>query len=330
MSDQTQGVEVANPQGSVVTTGSLPHTPSTTDAPPEGATVEGTITQQAPTPQFSTIIKKEKQILREKRALKEQQLALEAEKQKWAEEQAKLQRFKELSNPLEALKEKGWTYEDLTNYVLSDQKTPPEKMIADVKKELEDLKTAQQREKEQLLAQAKEAAEKEQQQIIDNFKAQTNEYIAQNKDTYELINLHDAQEVVFATVEEHWAKEVERYNKEVEEGTTQPKQPKVLSMKEACDLVEKYLEENIEKSFKTKKLSTKYKPLQTDTPSETNNQAPQAQGEAQAKPNVKGPVDYKSFTIHNAMSGQGGPTSPAKKLSERMTRAMAALDKRQL
>lgn len=332
MSQQLAGVETGNPQGTSVTTGSQQQTPSVTDTPTETTTTEGTAqTPPVNTSQFSTIIKKEKQILREKRALKEQQMAFEAEKQKWADEQARLQRFKELSNPLDALKEKGWTYEDLTNYVLSGEKTPPEKLIADVKKELEDLKTAQQREKEQLILQAKEAAEKEQQQIIENFKAQTNDFIVQNKDTYELINLHDAQEVVFATVEEHWAKEVERYNKEVEEGVTQPRQPKVLSMKEACDVVEKYLEENISKSLQTKKLSTKFKPLETDTPSETNNQAQASPGEApQGKPGAPKGIDYKSFTIHNAMSGQGGPTGPGKKLSERMMRAMAALDKRQL
>lgn len=331
MSDQL-GVEVANPQGTVITTGSQATEPAVTNTPEAGTQVEGTTPPPPQAPQFSAIIKKEKQILREKRALKEQQMALEAEKQKWADEQARLQRFKELSNPLEALKEKGWTYEDLTNYVLSEGKTPPEKLIADVKKELEDLKTTQAKEKERQLELAKEEAKKQEQQIIENFKAQTNEFIVQNKDTYELINLHDAQEVVFATVEEHWAKEVERYNQELENGVTQPRQPKVLSTKEACDLVEKYLEENIEKSIKTKKLSSKFKPLQADTTNDTNNQTQSASPESpQGKPGApKGAVDYKSFTIHNAMSGQGGPTGPAKKLSERMTRALAALDKRQL
>jgi len=292
-----QGVETA---AQVPTTEVKPE--ATQAAAPPPTTPEVKETER---PQFAAIVKKEKQIVRERQAIKAERERLELERMAFQKDIEAMKRFKELSNPMDALKEKGWSYEDLTNFVLQEGKVPPEKLVGDIKKELEEFKTKQQQEREKQAQEAKERAELEMQQVVENFKNETNQLIQTNKDTYELINLHDASEVVFATVEEHFNKT-----------------NKILSIKEACDLVEKYLEDETTKALSTKKLSAKFKSLEADKTKEEPGAVP-------AKGSPKTP-DYTSFTLNNTMTpGAGAGPVAAKTLEDRMRRAMAVLDKRQ-
>lgn len=84
---------------------------------------------------------------------------------------------------------------------------------------------------------------------------------------------------------------------------------KVLSIPEACDLVEAYLEKQVEKSLATKKLSSK-----VSRPQEEPNATPQPSAQQR-----------KTLTNTNYTSSTPSLVSPRVE-SDRMSRALAALD----
>lgn len=238
---------------------------------------------------LSDLIKKEKMIYRTKQNLSQKEkLILEKEKA-LAEREAKLATAS--TNPIEALKTLGWTYDQITEYMLQN-KVPVDKHITDVRNELEQFKKQQLEEKQKAAEEAKQAAEAQATQVIDSFKVQINDFITTNKDTYELVNLHEAQDIVFATIETHF------------ENTK-----KVLTIQEATDLVEKYLEDRIEQSTKTKKLASKYR-------------LPEPNVEKKTEPTFSEPK-----TLTNSMTTGSSPGLPqARNEEDRIKRALAALD----
>lgn len=169
--------------------------------------------------QFAMLAQREKQLQRQREELAKERAELDRKLSEWKSAQPKPK------TPLEALEG------DVT----------PDMLAKATKAELEAFRRSweEQQKKAQELAQkqAKEQAEL----AIQGFKDQISDFVKEKPDDYELIALNNAQESVYHTVEQFFQKH-----------------GRVLSIKEAADLVEKQLEQEIQTLLsKSKKLKPK-------------------------------------------------------------------------
>jgi len=185
---------------------------------------------------FALLARKEQDLLRKQQAVRQQQaqLARQAEELR-AFEQAKKQA---LLNPLDAIKQLGLTYEQITEFVLNDNKPTPNAEVMSVRQELEEFKRAQREEQEKLLEQTREMQTREQQAIIESFREEVGEYVSQHVETYELTNLYGGANLVSDVIEEHFKQS-----------------GKLLTIPEAAKLVEEHYEDLARKAQQTKKFA---------------------------------------------------------------------------
>jgi len=205
---------------------------------------------------FAALTRKEKAIkARESELVKQQndyakQLeAIKAENEKLKQEFEGYKRsIKE--SPLKKLEEEGLTFEQLTDMQLNNQNPTPEMLIQRVRSELE---SAYKADLESLKAQLAEKERKQQEDVesrtINQYKAQIGEHVTGNMDKYELLNItydkEAASDLIYEVAEQF-------YNAE----------GRLLSVEEAADYAEKYLEEEAKKLTQAKK----FKPQQPVTP----------------------------------------------------------------
>lgn len=282
----------------------------TTETTPVIAKTPEELEKEKVTERFGALARMEQQNVRERQAIGK-------EKQTIALEKARLEglstEFTSLKskvsedealwkvNPLEALKRRGYNYDQITQLQLNDGRPTPEmvakktveEVLAEERKKTE---AAKEVEKEKLTAVEKERFE----QVLANFKQEVQDFYtaSENTDAYELINLHDAGEVVVATIEEHFQR------------TKKAGKPQIMGIKQACDLVEKYLEERIEKSTQTKKWVSRATPAPADAATQQN---------GEAKPN---PINVQPRTITNNLTSSAQGSRPLSR-DERIKRAMA-------
>lgn len=246
---------------------------------------------------FAFLAKKEAGIVRQRQELKSQLAALEAQKAELEKLRSEVDGFKSRrgsykSNPLSLLEDHGMTYKELTDYILNNNTVTPESQIKSLQDKIEqvekqrllDLEDAKRRELEQ--------QKNHETQVIADFKNEINRFIKAKSETFELTALYDSGDLVYDTVEEYFNKT-----------------NKVLSIPEACELVEKYLEQQVEKTLKTKKISTKLssKPVQPTID----------------KPSPSAP----RRTLSNTEYTSSTPSVVSPKVdNDRMARALAALD----
>lgn len=246
---------------------------------------------------FAALAKKERmarmasQTLRQKEAaISERERMITERERQWNEE------FKQ--SPLEAIKKRGYSYEDLTKAALNDGKFDAGTELKSVRDEIQRMQQAQiQKEEEAKKAQESQQS-KEVEDTVNAFKGRISEVIQSKNDTYELVSLHEAHDLVYQTVEEH-------YGRTLREG-----KPKILSIEEACALVEDYLETEIERTAqKSKKFQSKYKVAGTQ---ET------AKGQQQA-------TQKNQTTLTNQYTSTSPSLLPAATEADRIKRALAAL-----
>lgn len=193
------------------------------------------------------------------------------------------------TSPLVALKRRNITYEDLNNAVLNDGKFQPDVEIKSVRDELQRLRQDSQDKERKALEDAKLAQEQAEAQAVETFKGRIGEFITQNGEKYELTKLYDASELVFQTVEQHFERT-----------------KKVLSIDEACGLVEGYLEAELERTSKeSKKFQSKFLASK-----ETEDKSP----------------PKSTTTLSNNLNSSSAPSMlPQKTEDDRIKRALAAL-----
>lgn len=252
-----------------------------------------TVTPEVPSmnksAQFAALARKDRQIRaamaqakkREEDLSKREALIAEREKA-WDSE------FR--SSPLDALKKRGIQYDDITKAALNDGKFQPDVEIKSVKEEIEKIRQEQAEKEKQALEEQKNKEAAQQVELIENFKGQIKKHVQDNGEKFELIGLYEANDLVFQTVEEHFNR-------------TQ----KVLSIEEACGLVENYLESELERTAKTsKKFQAKFaSAVKTE--------------QTEKKPTT-------STTLNNSMNQSAAPILTSKKVDDdRMSRALAAL-----
>jgi hypothetical protein len=237
---------------------------------------------------FAALAKKERFARMQSQRVKQLETQI-AERERQISEREKLWESEFKQSPLEALKRRGYSYEDLTKAALNDGRFDPATEVKEVRSELERLRQ-EQADKEKKAQEAQTVAQQQaEQEAIDTFKGKIGSFIESNTEKYELTKLFDASDLVFQTVEEHFSR-------------TQ----KILSIDEACGLVEQYLEAEIDRTAKgSKKFQSKY------------GQASKSDAKDKSKSDV---------TLSNNLTSSSAPSllSPATE-ADRIKRALAAL-----
>ena len=252
---------------------------------------------------FSALAKKEKAIVERSKTLNTKEATLAEREAAIIAREAKIKESDSLwdKDVFKALELRGYDYNKLTAMFLDgkvapDPETDPVKLarktIDDFKKEQaqkeEDQKTAAQKAEE-----AKKAQEKaELDAAWESYNSEVARHIEDNKETYELISTYNQQSLIAETVDEFY-----KANK------------RVLSIKEASDMVEAYLEAEAEKALNTKKISGKV----------TRATKPTEEVKKEEEPRI-------TKTLNNSMQPTAASVLPAQSEADRMKRAMAALD----
>ena len=245
---------------------------------------------------FAFLARKEAALQKSRTEIKAQIAQLESQKAEMAKMKADLEALKSpkkdyRQNPLSLLEENGLTYKELTDYILNNNTVSTESQIAQIQAKLESVEKQRELDRQEAQKRAQEEQAQREAQVIQEFQGEIKSFITAKKDDFELCNLYEAQQLVYDTVEEYFNK-------------TQ----KILSIPEACELVEKYLEAQVEKSLKTKKLASKVAP-------KTTQEAPQQSPQTPRR------------TLSNSNYTSSTPSLVAPKVeSDRMARALAALD----
>lgn len=219
--------------------------------PTEPAIVEST-TQPAQTPEAKinpeekVSSKMEILIRREAAAVQRERLA----KDKEAEIEAKLAKIRDFEsakgNSKKALELLGLDYNELTQSLLKDGEIPPEVQIKKVEERFDTfLKSQEEAEQKRLSDQAREAEAKET-KVIHDFKSEITTYLSDNKSRYELIDFEGHQDTVFDVIDEHYNRTL---NPETGIG-------KIMTIAEAADKVEEFLEKKYERSKDLSKVKT--------------------------------------------------------------------------
>ena len=193
---------------------------------------------------FAVLARKEQDLLRRQQAVKQQQQLLAAQ----AEEIRAFQEAKRQAalNPLDALKQLGLSYEQITEFVLNDNKPTPNAEVQSVRQELEEFKRQAREEQARVLEQQRAMQAQEQQQIIEQFREEVSEYVSQQAETYELTNLYGGANLVSDVIEEHFKQS-----------------GKLLTIPEAAKLVEEHYEDLARKAQQTKKFAVTQKVAST-------------------------------------------------------------------
>lgn len=295
---------------------------------PTQNTGEGAATDGPPLPiqdnkvsgKLEILIKREQQAIARERQARERESSLEAKLKAIEEREGKLNEFEtKKKNPKEALGLLGLTYDELTQAQLNDGELPPQVEIKKLREEIEAYKQAQTQEKdhekERALAEAKAQAEAQEKKAIESFRSDINQYLTDNSARYELIQYDHNQDLVFDIIDEHYNRTQAHAQKQFELGeiTQDLVVGKVMSIKEAADKVEEYLEQ---KYNKAKELS-KIKALWGAIPKETQ--------KILAKPELNKPNQTPPKTLTNQLSASASAPKQAKMLSdqERVQKAIA-------
>lgn len=234
----------------VATTEAVP-AESVTPAP---AAAEPAKPKERSADRFASLARKEAEVYRKAQAIRQQQ----AELARQAEEIKNFQALKSKAvlNPLDALKELGLTYEQVTEYVLNDNKPTPSAEVLTLKQELEEFKRQNAERESRQEQQRREMAEREQRQIITAFRDEVNEYVSQHAETYELTSLYNGAYLVSDVIEQNFK----------DTG-------KLLSIPEAAKMVEEYYEDLGRKTLATKKFAAT---KQDATPAQVETKTPAA------------------------------------------------------
>lgn len=181
---------------------------------------------------FAALARRERQAQEIERAAKEK-----ADRLKALEEFESLKQ-KAKSDPLAYLQAGGIDYQLITDYLLGENQTPTQES------KLEELERRLEAERQERLAREEAAKSEKRERALGRFKHSIESHIENNVEAYELIKANDAKELVFEVA-------IERYN---EEG-------KVPDIKECADMVEAYLEKELDKLKALKKVQSRFAPV---------------------------------------------------------------------
>lgn len=253
---------------------------------------------------FTLAAKRERALIQEREAIKAEQAKWESQtKEREAQYVAREEKLKALeadfeegrSNPLAALKKMGWSYQELTDFVLNNEKPTAELEVKRVRDEFGRFKAQIEQDKLKEAEERKKAEEEElkdletkRSQAMEKFRTDLHSYIKSKADDYELINAYEEHDLVLAIIEE-------QYNKTGES----------MEADKAAALAEKYLEDkHMGKLAQTKKFQSRFKQEELKA----------------AEP--KAPTPSPSKSLSNNLGTNATSQLPANSEQERIRRAL--------
>jgi hypothetical protein len=261
---------------------------------PEVATPEA---PKEPTPeerikssQFAALAKKERMIQQRAQANKAKEAELAAIESKIKERESA---FNEM-NPIKAMEKLGYSYEDITKFMLDDQKNlEPVMQVKRLQSEMDKRFQEQQKMLEDRDNAEKARIQAEYEQTITGFKTDVKEFVKGNGEKFELTNLLNQDELVIATIEQYF-----ETNK------------KILPTEQAAEHVENYLRDQVKKIQDTKWYKSMNAP-----------QVPEVKKPTAQTQTPKPPSPTLSNVSQSVMQTYTGPKTE----KDRMARAIAAL-----
>lgn len=160
-----------------------------------------------------------------------------AELEKYKAEVARLKKYEDINDPMELLKEKGWSYEDIIARNLNPEEYDNKSEVQKLREELESYKKSSEEKEKTLLERQKE-------EVKTGYLAHIKKFTESEAEKYELINTLGHHSDVYEVIEE-----------------TYKKTGKVISDQEAADLVEQFLEKQLDQYAKINKLKNKIAPI---------------------------------------------------------------------
>jgi hypothetical protein len=241
---------------------------------------------------FAALARKEKSIVKARQELAAEKAKIQQEMNQLKAQMLDFDRFKRLkenakTDPDAYLKEAGLSYGYLTEQNLKGG-IDPNAILEKTEQKLSEWEKKQEEAQKKIEEGQKAQAAREWQEKVQGFVQSINDFVEENKDTYELIALHGQQPLVWEVIQE-----AARRND-------------VMTVKDAATKVEAYLSEQVEKAMtNSKKFKDKYELKKVPEP-----------------PKVPG-----SPTLSNSM-GATTPVKPGMITeAERTARALAALNK---
>jgi hypothetical protein len=206
-------------------------------------------------PKFAALTRKEKQVREMERAVKAQQAEIEKMRTEWeskskASQESESQLLSKLKkNPLKALSELGFSYEQLTEMQINDENPTPQMLMEQMRAELE----AKMEEKygkitENLKEKEEREAREQYETAVNSYKSELSEFVKANAETYELIAANNATDLMFESAEEYFKK-----------------YQQVPDMQELAKAVEEHLEERANDILKLKKIQNKFAKAPAET-----------------------------------------------------------------
>lgn len=277
---------------------------------PESAPAEPVKEAKPDFKKFVDLAKKERKFLERKKQadseikLKEQELVSKKESIR----QEAILELKDLlkSNPNAALEKLESSYNKITEYNLSDGKQTPESVSKDLMTEIESLKKTLGDQRQEFDQREKQRTEQENQRIIKSFNENVINTAKANPEKWELVNIFEQTHVVPHIIEQYF---IQTQEKDADGNVT--KAGKILSIDEACDILEKDIRKQAEKLLKTKFFAEASKP---SSPQEVKKEEPKATSLNKPKP-----------TITNDLTSSAPSLLPPKTEEDRMKRALAKL-----
>lgn len=257
--------------------------------------------------QFAALAKKEKALVKQQADIKARETAFSQREADISAREAKIKEADVLfeTEPLKALEMRGLSYQKLTDMILTgkttiekapeDPKAYADRIAADIRKEYADKETAREAASKKAEDDAKAKQEKELEEAYSSYRAQVDSFTKENFDNYELINLYGQQELIIDTVNQYY----EKHNR-------------VLSVKEASDMVEKYLTDEAERAMNAKKFAGRTAPKKETAADKVIKSEP-----AKSQP---------TKTLTNNLTPTMASVLPAATDAERMKRALNKLN----
>jgi hypothetical protein len=167
----------------------------------------------------------------------------ESEIEKMRQELERLKKYEEVNDPMELLKLKGISYEDLITRNLDPESFDTKSELQKMREEFENYKKSVEEEK-------RTGLEKQKESVKANYLEHLKSFAEKAGEKYEMISTFGAHQDVYDVIEE-----------------TFNKTGKVITDEEACDLVEQFLEQNyLDRFAKINKLKSKIAPIRDDLP----------------------------------------------------------------
>lgn len=262
MNEAVQILENAPP--AVTNPGEGKNTDVSTDAAPNPTKVDDKISSR-----MDILIRREQNAVARERLAKQKEAELESKLAKIAEfESAK-------DSPDKALGLLGLSYDELTRAKLNDGQLTPEVQIKKVEDKFEAYRKTQEAAE---LKRTEEYKQEQQRQIqaqeakaIEGFKSEIGTYLKDNSSRYEFIQFENQQELVYDVVDEHYNRTLAAAQKSFDSGDIPIEKVigKVMSISEAADKVEQWLEQKYHKAGSLNKTKSLWGAMPKGTAQET-------------------------------------------------------------